>query len=186
MDPNFPPFVACQSNTIPIVNQYLRRKRKVVTQNSVTRKGRNPFNEWEYDYINGRSVPGDGRIDYDGSFPPDFISHKRITLQSAHTKQMCWEQSGGSLGTVYKEVISMTEDYLDLLKRREQDAEVRSHSFEEEVLTKTNGHNSIAARIARRARRLRIRRRRAERIEIGEELVVASKARRFSFRRRRG
>ena len=48
VDPNFPPFVACQSNTIPIVNQYLRRKRKVVSQNSVTRKGRHHFNEWEY------------------------------------------------------------------------------------------------------------------------------------------
>eukprot|EP00984_Skeletonema_dohrnii_P016742 scaffold7489_cov203-Skeletonema_dohrnii-CCMP3373.AAC.1 len=190
VDPNFPPFVACQSNTIPIVNQYLRRKRKVVSQNTVTRKGRHPFNEWEYDYINGRSVPGDGRIDYDGSFPPSFVSHKRITLGSPHTKQMCWEQSGGSLGTVYKEVISMTEDYLDLLKRREQDAEVRSHLLEEEILTKNNNRGkSIAARIAKRARKLRIRRRRADRIEMSEvsgELAVATRPRRFSFRRRRG
>ena len=190
VDPNFPPFVACQSNTIPIVNQYLRRKRKVVSQNTVTRKGRHPFNEWEYDYINGRSVPGDGRIDFDGSFPPSFVSHKRITLGSPHTKQMCWEQSGGSLGTVYKEVISMTEDYLDLLKRREQDAEVRSHLFEEEILKKNNNRGkSIAARIAKRARKLRIRRRRADRIEMSEvsgELAVATRPRRFSFRRRRG
>jgi len=190
VDPNFPPFVACQSNTIPIVNQYLRRKRKVASQNTVTRKGRHPFNEWEYDYINGRSVPGDGRIDYAGSFPPSFVSHNRITLESPHTKQMCWEQSGGSLGTVYKEVISMTEDYLDLLKRREQDAEVRSHLLEEEILTKNNNRGkSIAARIAKRARKLRIRRRRANRIEMSEvsgELAVATRPRRFSFRRRRG
>mmetsp|Transcript_25485 Transcript_25485/g.43277 ORF Transcript_25485/g.43277 Transcript_25485/m.43277 type:complete len:704 (-) Transcript_25485:7-2118(-) len=189
VDPNFPPFVACQSNTIPIVNQYLRRKRKVVSQNTVTRKGRHPFNEWEYDYINGRSVPGDGRIDYDGSFPPSFVSHKRITLGSPHTKQMCWEQSGGSLGTVYKEVISMTEDYLDLLKRREQDAEVRSHLLEEEILTKNNKRGkSIAARIARKARKLRIRRRRADKemSEVSGELAVATRPRRFSFRRRRG
>jgi len=189
VDPNFPPFVACQSNTIPIVNQYLRRKRKVISQNTVTRKGRHPFNEWEYDYINGRSVPGDGRIDYDGSFPPSFVSHKRITLGSPHTKQMCWEQSGGSLGTVYKEVISMTEDYLDLLKRREQDAEVRSHLLEEEILTKNNKRGkSIAARIARKARKLRIRRRRADKemSEVSGELAVATRPRRFSFRRRRG
>jgi len=194
VDPNFPPFVACQSNSIPIVNQYLRRKRKIVSQNSVTRKGRHPSNAWEYDYINGRSVPGDGRIDYDGSFPPSFISHKRITLKSAHAKQMCWEESGGSLGTVYKEVISMTEDYLDLLKRRELDSEVRRHSIiEEEVLTKNNTNNnrskSIASRIASRAKKFRIIRRRAERspeMEISEELVVSSTTRRFSFRRRRG
>ncbi len=82
----------------------------------------------------------------------------------------------------------MIEDYLDLLKRREQDAEVRSHSFEEEVLTKNKRRKSIAARIARRARKLRkLRiRRKAEQLEIGEELAVASRARRFSFRRRRG
>lgn len=183
-DPNFfPPFVACQSNTIPIVNQYLRRKRK----------GRHHFNEWEYDYINGRSVPGDGRIDYDGSFPPSFISHKRITLASPHTKQMCWEQSGGSLGTVYKEVMSMTEDYLDLLEKRKQDEELRSRSVEEVLLTNNNRRKSIAARIARRARKLRVRQRREERIEIetermelNEELAVATRPRRFSFRRRRG
>jgi hypothetical protein len=191
VDPNFPPFVACQSNTIPIVNQYLRRKRKIVAQNLVTRKGRYPFNEWEYDYINGRSVPGDGRIDYDGSFPPSFVSHERITLGSAHTKQMCWEESGGSLGTVYTEVISMTEDYLDVLRRRELDAEVRSHSLEEEMLTKKNKGKSIAARIARRARKLRYRQRRSRtkripEMEISEKLVVATLPRRFSFRRRRG
>jgi len=184
VDPSFPPFVACQSNSIPIVNQYLRRKRKIVAQNSVTRKGRYPFNTWEYDYINGRSVPGDGRIDYDGSFPPNFISHKRITLKSAHAKQMCWEESGGSLGTVYREVVSMTEDYLDLLRRRELDLEIRRHSLKEEVLTNNNRGKSIAARIASRARKLRIRRRRAERSGV-EELVTATSPRRFSFRKRR-
>ena len=106
---------------------------------------------------------------------------------------MCWEQSGGSLGTVYQEVISMTEDYLDLLKRREQDDELRRLSVEEVTLPNNNRRKSIAARIARRARKqLRIRRRaerieiEAERMEISDELAVATRPRRFSFRRRRG
>ena len=87
----------------------------------------------------------------------------------------------------------MTEDYLDLLERRQQDAELRSHSVEDVILANNNRRKSIAARIARRARKLRIRRRRAgrieietERMELREELAVATRPRRFSFRRRRG
>ena len=190
LDPNFPPFVACQSNTVPTVNQYMRRKRKTIAQNTVTRKGRHPFNAWEYDYINGRSVPGDGRIDFDKSFPPSFVSHKRVTLKSAHAKQMCWEESGGSLNTVYKEVISMTEDYIDLLKRRELDAELELRaSLEEEMFATHNSRGkSIMTRIAARAKRLRIRRSTEKNpmMNMSEGPTVASRQRRFSFRRRRG
>eukprot|EP00986_Skeletonema_menzelii_P017397 scaffold19268_cov148-Skeletonema_menzelii.AAC.4 len=89
--------------------------------------------------------------------------------------------------------MSMTEDYLDLLEKRKQDEELRSRSVEEVLLTNNNRRKSIAARIARRARKLRVRQRREERIEIetermelNEELAVATRPRRFSFRRRRG
>lgn len=107
---NFPSFVACASDTIPTVNQILRRKRQSSTTENGRRKG--ALNMWEYDYINGRSVPGDGRIDYDKAFPP-MIEHKRVTLDSAHAKQMCWEESGGSLARVYQEVVEQITDYLD-------------------------------------------------------------------------
>jgi hypothetical protein len=174
----FPPFVACQSNTVPTVNQYLRRKRKISTQNQ---KEQNAFNTWEYDYLNGRSVPGDGRIDFDKSFPPSFISHKRVILRSAHAKQMCWEESGGSLNTIYKEVISMTEDYLDLLKKRELDE--ASLEKEEMFVNNNSQRKSIMTRIAGRARkRLRIRRR----LDSDErELVVVRQRSRFSLRKKR-
>jgi len=183
----FPPFVACQSNTVPTVNQYLRRKRKISTQNQ---KGQNAFNTWEYDYLNGRSVPGDGRIDFDKSFPPSFISHKRVTLRSAHAKQMCWEESGGSLNTVYKEVISMTEDYLDLLKKRELDAEMelRASLKKEEMFVNNNSQGkSIMTRIVGRARKARKRLRIRRGMDSDErELVIIRRSRnRFSLRKKR-
>ena len=140
----FPPFVACATDKIPTVNQILRRRRHAPLKPPVlTRKERNPLNEWEYDYINGRSVPGDGRIDFDKAFPPEFITHKVVTLDSAHVscwmfendinpnvlllincvltfccsffqaKQMCWEESGGSWGKVYDEVVAQIETYVD-------------------------------------------------------------------------
>jgi hypothetical protein len=112
---NFPPFVACASDKIPTVNQILRRKKQQPsTKNTIalTRKGRSTSNIWEYDYINGRSVPGDGRIDYDKAFPPSFIAHKKVTLDSTHAKQMCWEESDGSLSVVYKEVVEQVTEYL--------------------------------------------------------------------------
>jgi hypothetical protein len=120
---SFPPLVACASNAIPTVNQILRRRRKPSTSLfglATTRKERNPLNPWEYDYINGRSVPGDGRIDFDKAFPPDFVPHARVTLDSAHAKQMCWEESGGSWGKIYDEVVEQVERYLERLNEEEQ------------------------------------------------------------------
>ena len=104
---NFPPCVACASNTIPTVNQILRRKRV-----NDTGKSKSVLNKWEYDYINGRSVQGDGRIDYDKAFPPSFIAHKKVSLDSAHAKQMCWEESGGSFARVYQEVVEQISEYV--------------------------------------------------------------------------
>ncbi|KAL9185476.1 hypothetical protein ACHAXT_003253 [Thalassiosira profunda] len=98
---NFPPLVAMASDAVPTVNQIIRRRKQTAAQNSVTRKGRSPLNPWSYDYVSGRSVPGDGRIDFDKAFPPGFVEHKRIALDSKHASQMCWEESGGSLGTIY-------------------------------------------------------------------------------------
>lgn len=82
-----PPFVACATDAVPTVNQILRRKRKSTSQSTVTRKGRSPVNQYEYDYVSGRSVPGDGRIDFDKAFPPGFVAHKSVILDSAHAKQ---------------------------------------------------------------------------------------------------
>lgn len=118
-----PPFVACQTNTVPTINQVLRRRRQTSTRNTVTRKGRSPLNPWEYDYINGRSVPGDGRIDYDKAFPPSFVTHKRVTLDSPHAKQMCWEESGGSWGKIYEEVVIQAEEYMEKLKNEEEQSQ---------------------------------------------------------------
>jgi hypothetical protein len=120
----FPPLVACASDAVPTVNQILRRRRKWTSLNSTTtRKGRQQTNHWEYDYLNGRSVPGDGRIDFDKAFPPDFVPHKRIILDSAHAKQMCWEESGGSWGKVYDEIVEQVERYVEKLNDKDESAE---------------------------------------------------------------
>eukprot|EP00804_Cyclotella_cryptica_P009613 CCRYP_006317-RA/>CCRYP_006317-RA protein AED:0.24 eAED:0.24 QI:574/1/1/1/1/1/2/440/746 len=130
---NFPPFVACASDKIPTVNQILRRKKQqssTKNTNARTRKGRSTRNAWEYDYINGRSVPGDGRIDFDKAFPPSFIACKKVTLDSTHAKQMCWEESGGSLSVVYKEVVEQVSEYLKRGPNRILDTE-RTLSIEQ-------------------------------------------------------
>ena len=72
------------------------------------------MNPYEYDYVNGRAVPGDGRIDFNKAFPPNFAPYKQIALDSPHAKQMCWEEKGGSWGTIYREVVDQAERYLDL------------------------------------------------------------------------
>eukprot|EP00956_Cyclotella_meneghiniana_P031052 scaffold80420_cov49-Cyclotella_meneghiniana.AAC.6 len=127
---NFPPFVACASDKVPTVNQILRRKRQLPTTLNHTGGNKSVLNKWEYDYINGRSVPGDGRIDYDKAFPPSFIAHKKVTLDSAHAKQMCWEESGGSFARVYQEVVEQINEYvgcrpLDILEA--QNNNLQSH-----------------------------------------------------------
>jgi hypothetical protein len=91
---------AMASNAVPTVNQILRRRRKLTTNAALTRKGRPQLNPYEYDYVNGRAVPGDGRIDFNKAFPPKFAPHKQIALDSPHAKQMCWEEKGGSWGTI--------------------------------------------------------------------------------------
>mmetsp|Transcript_31186 Transcript_31186/g.65756 ORF Transcript_31186/g.65756 Transcript_31186/m.65756 type:complete len:693 (-) Transcript_31186:15-2093(-) len=164
---SFPPIVACASDAIPTVNQILRRKRKISPQDTAKR------NPWEYDYVNGRSVPGDGRIDFDKAFPPSFVSHERIALNSAHAKQMCWEESGGSFGLIYGEVEEQANMYLKRLKEEEQSVD----DAMEDVSGKSKGRRrSMINRIASRARnaRKRLRRRR----------LLASRPKRFSFRRR--
>ena len=39
---------------------------------------------WEYDYVNGRSVPGDGRIDFVKAFPEIELNMKKISLDTLH------------------------------------------------------------------------------------------------------
>jgi hypothetical protein len=66
---------------------------------------------WEYDYASGRTVPGDGRIDYSKSFPPEGTSFSTVDLSSVHSKQFCWEDTGGDLGTVWQAVNQQLSDY---------------------------------------------------------------------------
>jgi len=189
---SFPPFVACATDTIPTVNQILRRRRKSSPQNTVTMKGRSPLNPWEYDYVNGRAVPGDGRIDFDKAFPPGFISHKRLALDSAHAKQMCWEESGGSWGRIYEEVVEQAEGYLKGKKEEEDERSADTDSLDGvkgETLNNSRHGKSMVKKIASRARnaRKRLRRKRLVKPGIGDsELVIAGRPKRFLFRRRRG
>ena len=191
-----PPLVAMATDAVPTVNQILRRKRKASPLTSVTtRKGRSPLNRYEYDYVNGRAVPGDGRIDFDKAFPPYFAAHKRIALSSAHAKQMCWEESGGDWGKIYAEVVTQSEEYLERLKREEDDRlmAIEDSDIRIEEISKvedTNGRGrSIVGRMAVRARNARKRLRRRSFIKstngTDQELVAAGRQRRFSFRRRR-
>lgn len=190
---SFPPMVAFASDAVPTVNQILRRKRKSTPEIPMTRKGRSPFNPWEYDYINGRAVPGDGRIDFDKAFPPGFVSHKRFALDSAHAKQMCWEESGGNWGKIYEEVIDQAEEYLK--RGKAEQTEVISPGSDqqmiEEIPDKSYGRNrSVVNRMAVRARyaRKRLRRKRSGKSGRSDpELAGAARASRrsFPFRRRR-
>ena len=149
---SLPPLVTCASDAIPTVNQILRRWRTPSPYTALTRKGRHLLNPWEYDYVNGRAVPGDGRIDFDKAFPPSFVSHKRVALNSAHAKQMCWEENGGSWGTIYREVVEQAERYLECVSKEEKTA--ADHT----VLKSRNGRRrSLMNRMSLRARNARTR-----------------------------
>ena len=111
--PDFPSLVLCATDSIPTVNQILRRKRQMEDNETniedrvwnrlslklsidlpsadLEEDGRGSH---EYDYINGRSVPGDGRIDFDKAFPYNNVPYKGVRLNSAHAKQMCLEDTG--------------------------------------------------------------------------------------------
>ena len=128
---HLPPLTICSSVSIPTPNQILRRKRQTAPKTSpISNKkiyesfprslisllekgdGRDvPTCQWEYDYASGRTVPGDGRIDYDKSFPPSGTSFSTVDLSSLHAKQFCWEETGGDLGTVFKEVNQQIQEY---------------------------------------------------------------------------
>eukprot|EP00581_Thalassiosira_minuscula_P009713 CAMPEP_0183709146 /NCGR_PEP_ID=MMETSP0737-20130205/5250_1 /TAXON_ID=385413 /ORGANISM="Thalassiosira miniscula, Strain CCMP1093" /LENGTH=674 /DNA_ID=CAMNT_0025937161 /DNA_START=507 /DNA_END=2531 /DNA_ORIENTATION=- len=184
-----PPFVACASNALPTINQVLRRKRKSSQQNTFTRKGRSSLNRYEYDYVSGRSVPGDGRIDFDKAFPPGFVTHKRVALDSAHAKQMCWEESGGSWGRIYEEVVEQAEAYLKAEREREErekeerEKEKISAKASLEVMLENNDEGrgkSVVKRIVFRAKNAR---KRFQRRRLDEN--ASARPNRLSLRRRR-
>jgi hypothetical protein len=54
---DMPDLVVCQTNTIPTLNQILRRRKTASDDHNEETSC-----AWEYDYVSGRSVPGDGRI----------------------------------------------------------------------------------------------------------------------------
>jgi pimeloyl-ACP methyl ester carboxylesterase len=94
----FPQLVLCATDTLPTVNQILRReKKRDDTGIHVNIIGANQYDHdsgaHEYDYTSGRSVPGDGRIDFDKAFP-DNVPHKKVHLSSKHSKQMCRQAEG--------------------------------------------------------------------------------------------
>lgn len=121
----FPPLVLCATDTVPTVNQVLRRQkqsknregtisRNILESTSLDTTMDNvskDFMEFEYDYVNGRSVPGDGRIDFDKAFPVNNVSYEQISLGSVHAKQMCWSEAGGDWETVWNAVSKQIDIY---------------------------------------------------------------------------
>ena len=102
---------------VPTINQILRRRKDKMSAND----GENP---WEYDYISGRSVPGDGRLDFDKSFPPTGIDYKAIRLGDVkHAKQMCHASSGGSLDRIWKETSKQIEQYEIRIREENEEAQ---------------------------------------------------------------
>jgi pimeloyl-ACP methyl ester carboxylesterase len=85
---DIPPLVVGATNTIPTINQILRK----LTSPKC----------FDYDYSSGRAVPGDGRINFSGAFPP--VKHKKFKLQSLHAKQFLWKEHGGDLENILHEV----------------------------------------------------------------------------------
>lgn len=96
---DIPPLAVGASNTKPTINQILRR--------------RNGSGGFDYDYSSGRSVPGDGRINFSGAFPP--VRHRAFKLQSLHAKQFLWEGHGGDLGSLLREVEHQLATYSEYL-----------------------------------------------------------------------
>jgi pimeloyl-ACP methyl ester carboxylesterase len=95
--PNLPPLVVCASDSVPTINQILRRT--------------SLDGSYEYDYVSGRSVPGDGRVYFDAAFPPSTTHHSVVRLQSMHAKQLLWETKGGDLGSIWQQVVAQLHNY---------------------------------------------------------------------------
>jgi len=119
-----PNLIICATDSIPTVNQILRRKRKPndIDDKKASRVMKIRYyddpevqhstqSSWEYDYINGRRVPGDGRIDFDKAFPELDLNMKKVRLGSLHAKQMCWEDNGGDWGKIWNEVRTQLQEY---------------------------------------------------------------------------
>eukprot|EP00587_Corethron_hystrix_P009306 CAMPEP_0113325166 /NCGR_PEP_ID=MMETSP0010_2-20120614/17557_1 /TAXON_ID=216773 ORGANISM="Corethron hystrix, Strain 308" /NCGR_SAMPLE_ID=MMETSP0010_2 /ASSEMBLY_ACC=CAM_ASM_000155 /LENGTH=370 /DNA_ID=CAMNT_0000184841 /DNA_START=158 /DNA_END=1267 /DNA_ORIENTATION=+ /assembly_acc=CAM_ASM_000155 len=103
-----PPLTVCAT-------EILRRTKVPNQANDISRrrKDRHADNAWEYDYVSGTSVPGDGRIDYDKAFPPLGVEYKEVRLTSAHSKQMCREDKDGDLETIWREVELQLQNYIE-------------------------------------------------------------------------
>ena len=136
---HMPPLTVCATGSVPTANQILRRKRRAAptgggaaaaaAATGFPRSLMSLWEElgggdksspsssstgecrWEYDYASGRTVPGDGRIDYDKSFPPEGTSYSAVDLDSLHAKQFCWEDNGGDLGKILDQVNRQLEAY---------------------------------------------------------------------------
>lgn len=80
---DMPDLVVCQTNTIPTLNQILRRRKTASKDHDEETSC-----AWEYDYISGRSVPGDGRIgkqqrvEFEFCLPSSTASHRKVILST--------------------------------------------------------------------------------------------------------
>lgn len=109
----FPPLVLCASDTIPTVNQILRKKSELMhTGLSLGISGDAELGSYVHDYVSGRSVKGDGRIDYDKAFPSNNVPFQKVPLHSPHSKQFCREENGGDFRKIWDEVNNQVETYM--------------------------------------------------------------------------
>uniref|UniRef100_A0A7S2JRG6 Uncharacterized protein n=2 Tax=Leptocylindrus danicus TaxID=163516 RepID=A0A7S2JRG6_9STRA len=199
-DEELPPLVVCASDKVPTINQILRRKRSKSKETSKAKKRvydnkkavvlpdmlsnvpTLPLAQvqtisnctWEYDYISGRSVQGDGRIDFDKAFPPDYVDCKKVRLDSMHAKQMCWKESGGSFDRIWKETVKQIARY-EMTLRAEQ---IRRH---EEVIKSVESNLESSSRRRRWPNRILLARARRQKEPAGEQKRSSSK---FPFSRR--
>lgn len=111
-----PPLTICASDAVPTRNQIARRRRR---RAGAATDDADAENTWEYDYVSGRAVPGDGRVDYDKAFPYWLPKdrdgndlYEKVPLRSLHAKQMCWEKSGGDLETISEKVDEQLSAYV--------------------------------------------------------------------------
>ena len=120
---------------MPTINQIIRRKR----QSSRLGKISKSKCTWEYDYITGRSVPGDGRIDFDKSFPPENVDYTEVRLgYCLHAKQMCDPEKGGALDKVWKEVVEQIKLY---------DANIKEEGTKKAIVTAKESKSRFLSKI---------------------------------------
>eukprot|EP00978_Attheya_sp_CCMP212_P007301 scaffold16951_cov48-Attheya_sp.AAC.4 len=187
----FSPLVVCATDTVPTVNQILRRKRQAIQtsanaglkkRKSIATSSSEGLCKWEYDYSSGRSVPGDGRIDYAKAFPSNQVSYREVRLNSTHAKQFCWEDNAGSWGKIWGEVVQQLQEY-NKPESESKGALLDSTAMTAtEIGTKSRFLNRVHPRFVILKLRSWRQRRKVQRFTVGKK--INSNTRRRSFIRR--